>query len=55
VTLDDKVARHLKPHQREGVIFLYKAITLMSGQGGGALLTDEMGLGKTLQCVAVIW
>ncbi|MDX2055492.1 MAG: DEAD/DEAH box helicase [Polyangiaceae bacterium] len=37
---------HLKPHQREGVEWLWRHY--LAGRGG-VLLADEMGLGKTLQ------
>ena len=53
------LARALRPHQREGVKFLYECVMGMRGsqpgQFRGALLADEMGLGKTLQCIALIW
>jgi DNA repair and recombination protein RAD54B len=43
VVVDPKLSKLLRPHQREGVTFLYNAIT---GQGGfagyGAILADEM-------------
>lgn len=40
----------LRPHQREGVQFVFECVT---GQrefdGNGCILADDMGLGKTLQ------
>lgn len=50
VVVDPYISQHLRPHQREGVEFLYKCIMGMGGfEGQGAILADEMGLGKTLQ------
>eukprot|EP00977_Amphora_coffeiformis_P007695 scaffold1690_cov182-Amphora_coffeaeformis.AAC.52 len=50
----------LRPHQVEGVDFLWKAFmtnTTTDGSNnnhGGAILADEMGLGKTLMSIAVL-
>uniref|UniRef100_A0A182WBI8 DNA repair and recombination protein RAD54-like n=1 Tax=Anopheles minimus TaxID=112268 RepID=A0A182WBI8_9DIPT len=52
------LTRHLRPHQREGVAFLYECVTGLRMQepaGYGAILADEMGLGKTLQCIALMY
>ncbi|XP_058460266.1 DNA repair and recombination protein RAD54B-like [Malaya genurostris] len=52
------LAKHLRPHQREGVKFLYKCVigfTLEESERFGAILADEMGLGKTLQCICLIY
>uniref|UniRef100_A0A6E8VRG2 DNA repair and recombination protein RAD54-like n=1 Tax=Anopheles coluzzii TaxID=1518534 RepID=A0A6E8VRG2_ANOCL len=52
------VTRHLRPHQREGVAFLYECVTglrMLEPPGCGAILADEMGLGKTLQCIALMY
>uniref|UniRef100_A0A182FEL9 DNA repair and recombination protein RAD54-like n=2 Tax=Anopheles albimanus TaxID=7167 RepID=A0A182FEL9_ANOAL len=54
------LAKHLRPHQREGVAFLYECVTgmrMMDPPGGyyGAILADEMGLGKTLQCISLMY
>ncbi|KAJ2386667.1 DNA-dependent ATPase protein rad54, partial [Coemansia sp. RSA 2603] len=56
VVVDPALGRKLRPHQIEGVKFLYKCVT-----GGvypnayGCIMADEMGLGKTLQCIALLW
>ncbi|XP_072548095.1 DNA repair and recombination protein RAD54B isoform X2 [Salminus brasiliensis] len=56
VVVDPHLTNHLRPHQREGVIFLYECLMGMRLAGRcGAILADEMGLGKTLQCVCVLW
>ncbi|XP_027028166.2 DNA repair and recombination protein RAD54B [Tachysurus fulvidraco] len=56
VVVDPHLTNHLRPHQREGVVFLYECIMGMRLAGRcGAILADEMGLGKTLQCVCVLW
>ncbi|KFB43941.1 AGAP006945-PA-like protein [Anopheles sinensis] len=52
------LTKHLRPHQREGVAFLYECITglrMVDPPGWGAILADEMGLGKTLQCIALMY
>ncbi|XP_035239917.1 DNA repair and recombination protein RAD54B [Anguilla anguilla] len=56
VVVDPHLTAHLRPHQREGVVFLYECIMGMrAGSRHGAILADEMGLGKTLQCIALVW
>ncbi|XP_048364013.1 DNA repair and recombination protein RAD54B isoform X2 [Sphaerodactylus townsendi] len=56
VVVDPHIVNYLRPHQREGVIFLYECVMGMRANGRlGAILADEMGLGKTLQCISLIW
>ncbi|CUS08940.1 unnamed protein product [Tuber aestivum] len=56
VVVDPFISRSLRPHQREGVMFLYEAVMgLKPFDGRGAILADEMGLGKTLQTMLVPW
>ncbi|KFX89737.1 hypothetical protein V490_06829, partial [Pseudogymnoascus sp. VKM F-3557] len=56
VVVDPLLSKKLRPHQREGVKFLYECVMgLRDYAGEGALLADEMGLGKTLQSIALIW
>ena len=56
VVVDPLLSQKLRPHQREGVKFLYECVMGMrSFNGQGALLADEMGLGKTLQTITLIW
>jgi DNA repair and recombination protein RAD54B len=56
VVLDPILSRQLRPHQKEGVRFLYECIMgIKEFNGRGAILADEMGLGKTLTVIALIW
>lgn len=59
VVLDPFLAKQMRPHQREGIKFLYKCVQgsfFFSREGGqGAILADEMGLGKSLQAIALVW
>ncbi|NXJ13366.1 RA54B protein, partial [Odontophorus gujanensis] len=56
VVVDPYIANNLRPHQREGVVFLYECVMGMRVGGRfGAILADEMGLGKTLQCISLVW
>ncbi|EHB16386.1 DNA repair and recombination protein RAD54B, partial [Heterocephalus glaber] len=56
VVIDPHVVHHLRPHQKEGIIFLYECVMGMRMNGRyGAILADEMCLGKTLQCISLIW
>ncbi|KAI3434723.1 hypothetical protein D9Q98_002784 [Chlorella vulgaris] len=56
VVVDSYLARHLRPHQVEGLRFLYEATMGLRSPGmSGGILADEMGLGKTLQVLALVW
>ncbi|XP_020793164.2 LOW QUALITY PROTEIN: DNA repair and recombination protein RAD54B [Boleophthalmus pectinirostris] len=56
VVVDPHLTTHLRPHQRDGILFLYECVMGMRAAGRfGAILADEMGLGKTLQSVALTW
>ncbi|KAJ5382281.1 SNF2-related protein [Penicillium concentricum] len=56
VVVDPLLTKNLRPHQREGVKFLYECVMGMrSFNGEGAILADDMGLGKTLQTIALLW
>lgn len=69
VVVDPRLSQHLRPHQREGVVFLYECVMGMRGdsfvgreddedQRGdnyGAILADEMGLGKSIQTISLVW
>lgn len=54
VRVSPKLLAHLRPHQREGVTFMYACLMGFRNPGfNGCILADEMGLGKTLQCLTV--
>ncbi|RMZ81328.1 hypothetical protein DV738_g2303, partial [Chaetothyriales sp. CBS 135597] len=56
VVIDPKLAKVLRPHQVEGVKFLYRCTTgMIEERAKGCIMADEMGLGKTLQCIALMW
>ena len=56
VVIDPRLAKVLRPHQVEGVKFLYRCVTgLLDAKANGCIMADEMGLGKTLQCIALMW
>ncbi|KAJ3402680.1 helicase [Chytriomyces hyalinus] len=53
---NSQVLGNLRPHQIQGVQFLYECVMGMNDYGGrGAILADEMGLGKTLQAITLLW
>lgn len=56
VVVDPMLTKVLRPHQREGVKFMYDAVTgVQIPDNYGCIMADEMGLGKTLQCITLIW
>lgn len=56
VVIDPKLSKVLRPHQVEGVKFLYRCTTgVVVENQYGCIMADEMGLGKTLQCIALMW
>lgn len=56
VVIDPRLTKVLRPHQVEGVKFLYRCVTgLIDTKANGCIMADEMGLGKTLQCIALMW
>lgn len=57
VVINPILSETLRPHQVEGVKFLYEKVTgisEVSNDSKGAILADEMGLGKTLQTITLI-
>ncbi|KAH7029347.1 P-loop containing nucleoside triphosphate hydrolase protein [Microdochium trichocladiopsis] len=56
VVIDPRLAKVLRPHQVEGVKFMYRCVTGMIDElANGCIMADEMGLGKTLQCITLLW
>ncbi|KAJ5167419.1 DNA repair and recombination protein [Penicillium canariense] len=56
VVVDPLLTKNLRPHQREGVQFLYECVMGMRNfNGEGAILADDMGMGKTLQTITLLW
>lgn len=55
VMVDPKLGKLLRPHQVEGVRFLYEGVMGYNFEGNGVLLADDMGLGKTLMSITLIW
>ncbi|KAG9510372.1 DNA repair and recombination protein RAD54-like protein, partial [Fragariocoptes setiger] len=56
VVVDPCLCRVLRPHQREGVSFMYRCVTGEQIENYyGCIMADDMGLGKTLQCITLLW
>ncbi|XP_038976868.1 DNA repair and recombination protein RAD54-like [Phoenix dactylifera] len=57
IEVDPLLVRYLRPHQREGVQFMFDCVSGLSSSDGisGCILADDMGLGKTLQSIAVLY
>ncbi|XP_033331279.1 DNA repair and recombination protein RAD54-like [Megalopta genalis] len=56
VVVDPVLCNILRPHQREGVKFMYECVTgKRIDNAYGCIMADEMGLGKTLQCITLLW
>ncbi|KAK0425173.1 hypothetical protein QR680_009071 [Steinernema hermaphroditum] len=56
VVVDPMLGKILRPHQREGVRFMYDCVTgVKIPEFNGCIMADEMGLGKTLQCITLLW
>lgn len=56
VVVDPVLGNILRPHQREGVTFMYNCVTGKQIENAyGCIMADEMGLGKTLQCITLLW
>eukprot|EP01132_Coremiostelium_polycephalum_P001400 gene1400-1769_t len=56
VVVDPFISKHLRPHQRVGVQFLFDCVSgIRHPFGNGAILADQMGLGKTLQTLTLLW
>ncbi len=51
----DSIARRMKPHQIDGVRFLWREVTASGASDAqGCILAHTMGLGKTMQAIAFL-
>ncbi|EGF98460.1 uncharacterized protein MELLADRAFT_79688 [Melampsora larici-populina 98AG31] len=56
VVVDPLILRFLRPHQVDGVKFMYECTMGMRGhEAQGCILADKMGLGKSIQAIALLW
>ncbi|XP_055328817.1 DNA repair and recombination protein RAD54-like [Paramacrobiotus metropolitanus] len=56
VVVDPLLTKVLRPHQREGVRFMYECATgVRIPEFFGCIMADDMGLGKTLQTISLLW
>ncbi|ERM97150.1 protein CHROMATIN REMODELING 25 isoform X1 [Amborella trichopoda] len=57
IVVDPLLVRFLRPHQREGVQFMFECVLGLSKAAGisGCILADDMGLGKTLQSITLLY
>ncbi|ETI47839.1 hypothetical protein F443_07983 [Phytophthora nicotianae P1569] len=56
VVVPEIVGKFLRPHQREGVQFMFDCVCQVKGfDGQGCILADDMGLGKTLQSITLMY
>ena len=55
VVLDPALGKCMRPHQKEGVQFLYRCMTERVHTNRGCILADDMGLGKSLQAISLLY
>lgn len=56
VVVDPHLVSRLRPHQVEGVRFMFESVMGMKDpQHRGCILADAMGLGKSVQVIALAW
>ncbi|GJM86938.1 hypothetical protein PR202_ga02842 [Eleusine coracana subsp. coracana] len=57
IEVDHLLVRYLRPHQREGVQFMFDCVSGSLSDDGisGCILADDMGLGKTLQSITLLY
>ncbi|EGG23345.1 SNF2-related domain-containing protein [Cavenderia fasciculata] len=57
VVVDPILSAKLRPHQRQGVQFMFDCLLGFRGgyKGNGCILADDMGLGKSIQAIAILW
>lgn len=49
IYVNDTIARRIKPHQVDGVRFMWNQVVTQDKELQGCLLAHTMGLGKTMQ------
>ncbi|KAF5448145.1 hypothetical protein F2P56_028703 [Juglans regia] len=57
IAVDPLLVRFLRPHQREGVQFMFECVSGLCSEANicGCILADDMGLGKTLQSITLLY
>ncbi|XP_068321911.1 protein CHROMATIN REMODELING 25 [Pyrus communis] len=57
IVVDPVLVRFLRPHQREGVQFMFECVSGLNSASNiyGCILADDMGLGKTLQSITLLY
>ncbi|KAG5548137.1 hypothetical protein RHGRI_013736 [Rhododendron griersonianum] len=57
ISVDPVLVRFLRPHQREGVQFMFECVSGLCSAANinGCILADDMGLGKTLQSITLLY
>lgn len=57
ILVDPVLVRFLRPHQREGVQFMFECVSGLCSAANinGCILADDMGLGKTLQSITLLY
>ncbi|XP_062091450.1 protein CHROMATIN REMODELING 25 isoform X2 [Humulus lupulus] len=57
IVVDPLLVRFLRPHQREGVQFMFECVSGLCNSANifGCILADDMGLGKTLQSITLLY
>jgi len=54
VYLNPKIGQLIQPHQKDGVQFMWRALTTNPEKLQGCLLAHTMGLGKTMQVITIL-
>lgn len=52
VPIPDFLLEHLKPHQIDGIVFMWKNVVMFDN---GCILAHSMGLGKTFQVISFVY
>lgn len=57
IVVEPLLLRFLRPHQREGVQFMFDCVSGLHSADNicGCILADDMGLGKTLQSITLLY